>query len=183
LSAFPGLGKRFTENATSQDLSPKTGHETVCCYGGRVNERVSSRLLESEKRFRLMADTTPALVWMCDSKGDVTYLNERRINFTGRDQAAGLGDVWSAFIHPDDLQSVWAANARALEQQKGFSKEYRLRRRDGEYRWMLDIAAPRIDGDGSFVGFIGSAADITDQKLVLIAWRGDASRRWRFYAN
>jgi len=133
----------------------------------RARERKSElRLLESEKRFRLMADTTPALVWMCDSKGDVTYLNERRIHFTGRDPATGLGDVWSAFMHPDDLQSVLAANAQALEQQKGFSKEYRLRRRDGEYRWMLDIAAPRIDGDGSFAGFIGSAVDITDQKLA-----------------
>jgi PAS domain S-box-containing protein len=124
------------------------------------------RLLESEKRFRLMADTTPALVWMCDSKGDVTYLNERRINFTGRDPATGLGDVWAAFIHPEDLQSVWAANALALERHEGFSKEYRLRRRDGEYRWMLDVAAPRIDGGGSFAGFIGSAVDITDQKLA-----------------
>jgi PAS domain S-box-containing protein len=133
----------------------------------RARERKGElRLLESEKRFRLMADTTPTLIWMCNSKGDVTYLNERRFDFTGRDRAAGLGDVWSAFIHPEDMQSVWAANARALEQQKEFSKQYRLRRRDGEYRWMLDVAAPRIDGDGSFAGFIGSAVDITDQKLA-----------------
>jgi PAS domain S-box-containing protein len=131
----------------------------------RARERKSEiNLLESEQRFRLMADTTPALVWMCDSQGNVTYLNQRRIDFTGRDPAASLGDVWSAFIHPDDLQSVWAANTLALERQEGFSKEYRLRRRDGEYRWMLDVAAPRIDSDGSFAGFIGSAVDITDQK-------------------
>jgi signal transduction histidine kinase len=78
----------------------------------------------------------------------------------------GLGDVWSAFIHPEDLQSLWAANARALERQEGYSKEYRLRRRDGEYRWMLDVATPRFDGGGSFSGFIGSAVDITDQKLA-----------------
>jgi PAS domain S-box-containing protein len=133
----------------------------------RARDRKSElRLLESEKRFRLMADTTPALIWMCDSKGNVTYLNERRINFTGRDPAMGLGDVWSAFIHPEDLQSLWAANARALERQEGYSKEYRLRRRDGEYRWMLDVATPRFDGGGSFSGFIGSAVDITDQKLA-----------------
>ena len=71
-----------------------------------------------------------------------------------------------AFIHPDDLNSVQAGNALALKQRKGFSKEYRLRRRDGVYRWMLDIAAPRINSDGSFAGFIGSAVDITDQKLA-----------------
>jgi PAS domain S-box-containing protein len=133
----------------------------------RTRERKSElRLLESEKRFRLMADTTPALVWMCDKDGTVTYLNGRRIDFTGRDLATGFGDTWSAFIHPDDVQSVQTANKRALEQQKEFSREYRLRRRDGVYRWMLDFAAPRVNGDGSFAGFIGSAADITDQKLA-----------------
>jgi PAS domain S-box-containing protein len=106
------------------------------------------------------------MVWMCDSVGTVTYLNDRRIEFTGRDLAPGFGDVWSTFIHPDDVQTVHAANKRALEQQKEFSKEYRLRRHDGVYRWMLDIAAPRVNEDGSFAGFVGSAADITDQKLA-----------------
>jgi len=130
------------------------------------NRKADIRLRESEKRFRLMADTTPALIWMCDKEGTVTYLNDRLINFTGRDPATGLGDAWSAFIHPDDVQSVKMANKRALEQQKEFTKEYRLRRRDGVYRWMLDIAAPRVNGDGAFAGFVGSAADITDQKLA-----------------
>ena len=74
------------------------------------NRKADLRLRESEKRFRLMADTTPAQIWMCDKKGKVTYLNDRRINFTGRDPATGLGDAWSVFIHPDDVQSVQAAN-------------------------------------------------------------------------
>ena len=130
------------------------------------NRKADLRLRESEKRFRLVADTTPALIWMCDRDGTVTYLNDRRIEFTGRDLATGFGDAWSTFIHPDDIQSVKAANERALEQQQGFSKEYRLRRRDGVYRWMLDIAAPRVNEDSSFAGFVGSAADITDQKLA-----------------
>jgi PAS domain S-box-containing protein len=130
------------------------------------NRKGDLRLRESEKRFRLLADTTPALIWMCDEEGTVIYLNDRRIDFTGRDLATGFADTWSAFIHPDDVQSVKAANKRALERQEGYSKEYRLRRRDGVYRWMLDIAAPRMNGDGSFAGFVGSAVDITDQKLA-----------------
>ena len=130
------------------------------------NRKADLRLRESEKRFRLMADTTPALIWMCDRQGTVTYLNDRHINFTGRDSATGFEDAWSTYLHPDDVQSVQAANRRALEQQQGYSKEYRLRRRDGVYRWMLDIAAPRVNEDGSFAGFVGSAADITDQKLA-----------------
>jgi PAS domain S-box-containing protein len=130
------------------------------------NRKADLRLRESERRFRLIADTTPAVIWMCDREGTVTYLNDRRIDFTGRDSATGFGDAWSAFIHPDDVQSVKAANKRALEQQQGYSKEYRFRRHDGVYRWMLDIAAPRFNEDGSFAGFVGSAADITDQKLA-----------------
>ena len=130
------------------------------------NRKADLRLGESEKRFQLMADTAPALIWMCDKEGTVTYLNDRLINFIGRDAATGRGDAWSAFIHPDDVQSVQAANKRALVQQQEFSKEYRLRRLDGAYRWMLDIAAPRVNGDGAFAGFVGSAADITDQKLA-----------------
>jgi PAS domain S-box-containing protein len=130
------------------------------------NRKAAFRLRESEERFRLMADTSPSLIWMCDREGDVTYLNDRRLEFTGPNLATGFADAWSAFVHPDDLQSVKTVNKQALEQQREFSKEYRLRRQDGVYRWMLDIAAPRVNEDGSFAGFVGSAADITDQKLA-----------------
>jgi PAS domain S-box-containing protein len=131
------------------------------------SQKGTLRLRESERQYRLMADTIPALVWICDEKGSVTYLNDKRIAFTGVDSGTGFGgDIWSDFIHPDDLQGVLSANLQALERQKGFSKEYRLRRCDGVYRWFLDIAAPRIGANGSFTGFIGSAVDITDQKLA-----------------
>lgn len=126
-------------------------------------------LRESEKRFRVMADTTPSLVWMCDKDGTVFYQNERALEFTGGGPTVDSGDGWSLYVHPDDVATVLNANARALTQQKGFSKEYRLRRKDGVYRWMLDVAAPRINGDGSFAGFIGSASDVSDQKLAQAA--------------
>jgi PAS domain S-box-containing protein len=129
-------------------------------------QKAEASLSESEKRFRALADTTQSLLWICGKDGNVTYLSERRNHFTGRDPEAGFTDAWTAFIHPDDIQNVLAANSRAIEQQEGFSKEYRLRRRDGVYRWMLDVAAPRLNADGSFAGFIGSATDITDQKLA-----------------
>ena len=128
--------------------------------------KTEANLRESEKRFKVMANTTPSLVWMCDKDGNVTYLNDRQVEFTGRDPKAGLEDTWTAFVHPDDLKNVLAANKRALEQHERFSKEYRLRRQDGVYRWMLDVAAPRINGDGAFAGFIGSAHDVTDQKMA-----------------
>ena len=123
-------------------------------------------LRESENRFRLMADSAPALIWMCDQQGQVTYLNDRRIAFTGPDSGSGYDETWTAFVHPEDLRNVLNTLAQALKNREPFSKEYRLRRRDGAYRWMFDVASPRMNGDGSFAGFIGSAIDITDQKLA-----------------
>ncbi|HTV04063.1 MAG TPA: PAS domain-containing sensor histidine kinase [Acidobacteriaceae bacterium] len=123
-------------------------------------------LRESERRFRLLANTAPSLIWMCDAHGRITYLNERRIAFTGPDPDAGYGDTWSEYIHPNDLNKVLDTVSRALKSQQPFSREYRLRRNDGAYRWMFDVASPRVNGDGSFAGFVGSAIDTTDQKLA-----------------
>ncbi|HYK36601.1 PAS domain S-box protein [Alloacidobacterium sp.] len=133
----------------------------------RARKRKAEAVMrESEERFRVMADSTPSLVWMCDSHGKVTYLNERRIAFTGPEPTAGYGDSWIAYIHPDDMQNVLDALFKALKERRPFSKEYRLRRSDGVYRRMFDVASPRMNGDGSFAGFIGSAIDVTDQKLA-----------------
>ncbi len=121
---------------------------------------------ESEKRFRVMADTTPSLVWMCDAQGEIRYLNESRLVFTGLDPNVDHSDIWAECIHPDDLKNLLDTVSQALKTQQRFSMEYRLRRSDGVYRWMLDVAAPRVNGAGSFVGFIGSGTDTTDQKLA-----------------
>jgi PAS domain S-box-containing protein len=128
--------------------------------------KAESQLRESEKRFRVMADTTPSLVWMCDPQGKITYLNERRIAFTGPDSNAGYGDSWATYVHPDDLRNVKDGMSQSLKERQAFSREYRLRRSDGVYRWMFDVASPRVNGDGSFAGFIGSAIDVTEQKLA-----------------
>jgi PAS domain S-box-containing protein len=129
---------------------------------------------ESEKRFRVMADTTPSLVWMCDAQGSITYLNESRLAFIGLNPnlAPNLGPneahsgSWNEWIHPDDLKNLLDTVSQALKTRQRFSMEYRLRRSDGAYRWMLDVAAPRMNGDGSFAGLIGSGTDTTDQKLA-----------------
>ena len=87
-----------------------------------IRRKTEARLRESEERFRVMADTTPSLVWMSDKNGKVIYLNNRRIEFTGRDPAAGLEDTWKTFIHPDDLQQVETANAQARGKAGAFLK-------------------------------------------------------------
>jgi PAS domain S-box-containing protein len=132
----------------------------------RAQKRKAEIILrESEKRFRVMADATPSLIWMCDSKGRITYLNERRLTFTGPDLEAEYGDGWGEYIHPDDRNKLLDTISNSLKTQQPFSEEYRLRRSDGVYRWMFDVASPRVNGDGSFAGLIGSAIDTTDQKL------------------
>ena len=122
-------------------------------------------LRESENRFWVMADTTPSLVWMCDEKGKVTYQNEQRRSFTGYAGATN-SDSWAACVHPNEVPDVLETRSKALKDQEPFSKEYRLRRQDGKYRWVFDVAAPRVDGDGSFSGFIGSAVNVTDHRLA-----------------
>jgi PAS domain S-box-containing protein len=133
----------------------------------RTRKRKAEAVLrESEERFRVMADTTPSLIWMCDERGQLTYLNGRRIAFTGRVPDAGYGDNWITYVHPHDVEAMLGNLYEALKIEEPFSQEYRLRRSDGVYRWMFDVASPRVNGDGSFGGFIGSAIDTTDQKLA-----------------
>ena len=121
-------------------------------------------LRESEERFRLLANTTPAMIWMCDAEGKTTYVNDRRLAFTGPDADEVHGDTWMAYVHPDDLPNMLDTISSSLKNHQPYLKEYRLRRSDGVYRWMLDVATPRINSDGSFAGFIGSAIDTTEQK-------------------
>ena len=128
--------------------------------------RAQAVLRESEKRFRVMADNTPSLIWMCDAAGNITYLNEQRIAFTGSDPNVGFGDAWTPVVYKDDLKKVLDIFSAGVKSHERFSMEYRLRRQDGAYRWMFDVAAPRVNGDGSFAGFIGSAVDVTDQKMA-----------------
>ncbi len=133
----------------------------------RARKRKAEAILrESEERFRILANTTPALIWMFNAEGKITYLNDRRLAFTGEDPKKAHGDAWTSFVHPEDLPGISATIAKGLEERQPFSSEYRLLRHDGVYRWMFGIASPRMDRNGSFAGFIGSSIDITDQKLA-----------------
>jgi PAS domain S-box-containing protein len=132
-----------------------------------------SYLREGEDRFRGMTDAMSLLIWMSDERGKITCVNQAALNFIGNDPVA---HDWIDRIHPDDLPGALPQLAEAIKNQCGFSKEFRLRRADGEYRWVLDMAAPRLNGDGSFAGLIGYACDITDQRLAQEALRNVGGR-------
>jgi len=120
---------------------------------------------ESEERFRLVADTAPALIWTSGTDKLCTYFNKFWLDFTGRSIESELGNGWADGVHPEDLQRC-GNYAQPFDRREKFRTEYRLRRHDGEYRWILDIGVPRFDQDGSFVGYIGIGVDITELKLA-----------------
>ena len=127
---------------------------------------VERSLRESEERFRLVADTAPALIWMSGSDKKCTFFNEGWLNFTGRSIDLELGDGWAEGVHAGDLQRCLDTYTQAFDRREQFRMEYRLRRHDGEYRWVLDIGVPRLNHEGAFVGYIGSCIDFTDRKLA-----------------
>ncbi|HET8875268.1 MAG TPA: PAS domain S-box protein [Casimicrobiaceae bacterium] len=126
--------------------------------------RARAALEESEARFRVMADQTPVPLWMSDPDRRYVYVNRAWLVFTGRAADDELGDGWTAGIHPEDFGPRQSAFAEAFDARRSFTLEYRLRRDDGEYRWVLDHGASRFDGDGTFAGYIGACLDITERK-------------------
>lgn len=129
----------------------------------RLNE---TALRESESRFRVMADMAPVMIWTSDLSAKSDWFNKPWLDFTGRAIAEEVGDGWMESIHPDDRAACAESFTASFTTQKPFSVQYRLRRHDGEYRWILDRGTPRFsENEHGFVGFIGSCIDITDQKL------------------
>ena len=121
---------------------------------------------ESEKRFRLVADTAPVLIWMSGTDKLRTYFNKPWLEFTGRTIEQELENGWSEGVHPEDLQHCLDTHVSSFEARQPFTVEYRLRRADGEYRWLLDKGVSRYTPKGEFAGYIGSCLDITVRKLA-----------------
>ncbi len=128
--------------------------------------RDQEALQESEERFRLMADTAPVLIWMRDAAGAGSYFNRRWLEFTGRGAAQEAGDGWREGLHPEDWPGFQAVYQKAFQDREPFTMEFRLRRADGEFRWMLTSGAPRLLPGGSFAGYVGSSTDITERKVA-----------------
>jgi PAS domain S-box-containing protein len=121
---------------------------------------------ESEARFRIMADSTPAIIWITDVNDQVVYLNKQWVNHTGRSVEEVQGTTWWESVHPDDIEACYQRCRAAKEKRSDFFMEFRLKRADGIYRWMLDTATPRFDAEDRYIGYIGSMLDITELKLT-----------------
>src|SRR5215217_1550205 len=110
-----------------------------------------------------VAELAPVLIWMSDADKRCTYVNTAWIAFTGRTLKAALADGWQETVHPDDLPRCLEVLDAAFEGHQPFTLEYRLRRHDGEYRWILDSGIPLL-ADGSWTGYVGSTVDITERR-------------------
>jgi PAS domain S-box-containing protein len=122
-------------------------------------------LRESEERFRLVADTAPALIWMSGTDKRCNFFNHGWLSFRGRTMEQELGEGWVSGVHPDDVEHCLAIYSTSFDARDEFEIEYRLRRFDGEYRCIVDYGTPRFESDGAFRGYIGSCIDITDRKV------------------
>lgn len=147
---------------------PFPAENKIYAYGHDVTERKQAEyaLRESEARFRRMADSAPVYIWMSDTSKAFVYFNQPWLEFTGRRLADELGCGWTDNIHPEDHERSLQAYEESFAARVPFRTEYRLRRRDNHYRWVVSHGTPRYDEHGTFAGFIGSCFDVTDQHEV-----------------
>lgn len=121
---------------------------------------------QMEERFRVMANNVPILMWMDDEQGLCTFVNQRWLAYTGSSAEENRGLEWIKYIHPEDRQRTMLEYDAAREWREKYASEYRLRRFDGEYRWMASIGMPQFTASGHISGYVGCCIDIHDEKLA-----------------
>jgi len=142
------------------------GQALFYCSSRDITERKTfeSKLQQSEAHFRFVSESAQAMIWLSGHDKLCTWFNKVWLDFTGRTQEQEYGNGWVEGVHPDDVARCWEIYSGSFDLRKPFSMEYRLRRHDGEYRWLLDIGKPHYDNEENFTGYIGSCFDITERK-------------------
>ncbi len=150
----------------SAELIEVAGEQCVLGVASDITDRKEAEhaLAESEKRLRLIADSAPVLMWVTDSDDQCTDVNERWQKLTGRSKEEALRRGWQQSIHPQDLALYLRTKQDAIAGRQSFTSEYRMRRFDGEYRWMRTNAVPRFLENGEFAGYIGCCVDFTEEE-------------------
>lgn len=154
-------------NAGKADAGTRTDPKGSVARWGTApmrDERSAGSLPNEQQLFRMVVDTTPAMIWLSGADGGRIYVNKSWLTFTGRSINQELGMGWRQGVHPDDDPQCIETYLGAFHRQQGFQTEYRLRRADGEYRWLLDQGVPRFTEQGCLAGLMGSCVDITHCK-------------------
>jgi PAS domain S-box-containing protein len=169
LGAVRGLKKSGQEFPIEASISQiETSGEklyTVILRDITERELAKQKLLESENRFRNMADNAPVLIWISDEKGNFTYVNRTWLSFTGRSLEQEINFGWLENVLETERDKVQKKFMESFNKKSAFNIEFRLRRADGSYRWVINQGVPRFRGKEQFSGFIGSCIDINDRKI------------------
>jgi PAS domain S-box-containing protein len=153
------------------NLLVESNHPVILmvCEDITAHKQAEDALRESEQRFQTMANTAPVMLWMAGCDGLFTFFNQFWLKFTGRSLEEQQGWCWLAGVHAKDQDFCQETYDSAFHARAKFEIEYRLRRHDGEYRWILDTGVPRFTPSGKFAGYIGCCIDITERKLAEVA--------------
>jgi PAS domain S-box-containing protein len=181
-AAYPVLAQGLVYE-TVQELVRKDGTHILIRYVGKAveppdmskgtiwlledvtaHQQAEMLLRESEERFKNMANSAPVLIWISGTDKLCTWFNKVWLEFTGRSMEQEYGNGWADGVHPDDLDSCLEIYVTSFDKRQPFSMEYRLRRADGQYRWLVDNGTPTYN-QGDFTGYIGSCTDITERRL------------------
>jgi diguanylate cyclase (GGDEF)-like protein/PAS domain S-box-containing protein len=141
----------------------------------RVNKSLSARR-EVDHQLHTVLKAVPCLVWMSDIRNTCFFFNQTWLDFRGRTLEEELNEGWADGIHPDDLNQLVSQHRSAFDAHIAFAIEYRLRRADGAYRWILDQSQPRYSLSGDFLGYIGTCLDITEHRIAESALRASEAR-------
>ena len=179
---FDDHGTVIEYQAVGRDITGRKRAEDA--HRQLESQRQTERVLRaSEERFRSLADNAPVLIWMSGlCPGEAVYFNKSWLDFTGRSLEEELGFGWMESIHPDDRQQGVEICEAAFVRRKPWTRQLRIRRHDGEYRWILDNASPYFGTDGAFAGYVGSCVDITSRKLAEEELEQAARRKDEFLA-
>jgi PAS domain S-box-containing protein len=157
--------------ACEQKKTDKEFMEMMGTVGHQIGQflerkKAERELRESEQRLSVVTDATPIMIWMSGTDKLCYYFNKGWLEFVGRTLEQEYGNGWAENVHPDDFDRCLQIYVTSFDARKPFEMEYRLRHRNGQYRWILDHGVPRYTADGTFEGYVGGCLDIHDQKVA-----------------
>src|SRR5262245_14552471 len=161
-----GVMAMFARHPLTEDTVEAIATVAAPIAQGIERKRAEEALRASEEKFRILADTAPVMVWVSGADKLRAFFNKPWLEFTGRAMEEELGYGWSEGVHHEDYDCCLETYNASCDAREPFKMEYRLRRHDGEYRWILDHGIPRYSPGGDFLGCIGSCIDITERKQV-----------------
>lgn len=141
-------------------------HLLIIIRDTTIRKQTEETLEENEAFIHAITKASPVCLWICNDKGDMAYINQTWIDWTGREYQEQLGDGWLKSILPDDREKVKKGFGTSIQKRKTIDVDFRINRRDGEIRWCVANGSPYYKTDGTFQGYAGSCADITERKLA-----------------